>query len=154
MFAPTFKQAVAQANQNNTTDQNALIERLRLIDQRKIEKCHELIENLKQKQEALKALYMYSHKDRENLRELLGNGMTELFLDPNSEKNLKIFKQQLDLSRKSLEDIQVRIHANKKLKITERAKMEYLQKVIESNDREIRLLDQELEKLKVLYRFI
>jgi hypothetical protein len=31
--------------------------------------------------------------------------------------------------------------------------MEYLEKVNESNEKEIRLLDQELDNIKVLYRF-
>lgn len=149
MLEPTFMQAVSQSYQNNTTDQNALIQRLRLIDPAKIEKCKELIDKLKEKQEELKALYNYSHKDRENLVEILGSRMTELSLDLNSEKNLKTFKKQLEESQKSLDDIEARIHANEKLKIIQLSKMEYLKKVIENNEREIRLLDQELEKLKV-----
>lgn len=150
VLAPTFRQAVSQSYQYSTTSEsNALVQRLRLIDQVKMEKCQELIQNLAQKQEALKALYEYSQKDREHLAEILGSRMTELSLDPNSEKNLKTLKDAVEASRKVLDNMQARIHEHEKLLNIERAKMEYLEKVNENNDRKIRLLDQELEKLKV-----
>ena len=152
-LAPTFRQAVSQTYQNNTTEKNALIERLRLIEPAQIEKCKELIENLQLKQEALKALFTYTQKDRENLVEILGCGMTKMVLDPNLEINLKTFKEAVDDNRKILDSKQAQIHENEKLINIEHAKMEYLEKIKESNEKEIRLLDQELEDLKVLYRF-
>ena len=152
MLEPTFKHVVAQSYQKNQ-NQNDLIERLRLIDPAQIAKCNELIENLQLKQEALKALFTYTQKDRENLAEILGCGMTQLFLDPNLEINLKTLKKAVDDNREILDNIQAQIHENGKLINIERANMEYLQKAMENNEKEIRLLDQELDNLKVLYRF-
>ena len=85
--------------------------------------------------------------------EILGCGMTKFVLDPNLEINLKTFKEAVDDNRKILDSIQAQIHENEKLINIERANMEYLEKVKESNENEIRMLEQELDNLKVLYRF-
>lgn len=147
-----FKQAFSQFSHKNEADKDiTLSQRRQLIE--KIEQCDKLIKQMQINQQDIKTLYNYSHY---NLLEIFGAQMTglfcsvELFIDPSSNRNLKVFSDDIEKRQNILTEKRIALLASKKLKNTTVAKIEFLQKLIENADIQKKSFEIELAKLIVI----